>query len=348
MNQKENYLRTVRFEYPEYIPMTFAVNAACYENYPQDELFGLMEDHKLLFPDFKAPKLPYKPEYVPIQTKGVPYIDDFGCEWNTPMNGLTGTVTGHPFADWSALDTYIPPNPDICTGIGPIDWDAAKKEIQLHSDRVHIGCLRHGHTFLQLSDLRGYQNLMFDMADEDPRLFKLIDMVENFNMGIVRHYIECGVDGMAYAEDLGMQVGPMLSPEHFKKYIKPSYERLIKPAKEKGLFIHMHSDGDIRTLVDDLLDGGVEIVNLQDLVNGVDWISDRLGGKVCVELDVDRQNVTVNGTPEEIDRLIRTEVESIGRKEGGLMMVYGLYPGTPLCNAAAVMDAMEKYMGYYS
>ena len=348
MNQKENYLRTVRFEYPEYIPMTFAVNAACYENYPQDELFGLMEDHKLLFPDFKAPKLPYKPEYVPIQTKGVPYIDDFGCEWNTPMNGLTGTVTGHPFADWSALDTYIPPNPDICTGIGPIDWDAAKKEIQLHSDRVHIGCLRHGHTFLQLSDLRGYQNLMFDMADEDPRLFKLIDMVENFNMGIVRHYIECGVDGMAYAEDLGMQVGPMLSPEHFKKYIKPSYERLIKPAKEKGLFIHMHSDGDIRTLVDDIIDGGVEIINLQDLVNGIDWIANKFAGKTCVELDIDRQNITVNGTPKDVEALIRKEVTTIGSKAGGLMMIYGLYPGTPLANVKALMDAMEKYMGYYA
>ena len=30
------------------------------------------------------------------------------------------------------------------------------------------------------------------------------------------------------------------------------------------------------------------------------------------------------------------------------MMIYGLYPGTPLENACAVADAMERYAGYFS
>ena len=29
------------------------------------------------------------------------------------------------------------------------------------------------------------------------------------------------------------------------------------------------------------------------------------------------------------------------------MMIFGLYPGTPLENVKALMDSMEKYMGYY-
>ncbi len=32
----------------------------------------------------------------------------------------------------------------------------------------------------------------------------------------------------------------------------------------------MHSDRDIRALADDMLDGGVDILNLQDLLNGID------------------------------------------------------------------------------
>ena len=211
-----------------------------------------------------------------------------------------------------------------------------------------MGGLRHGHTFLQLCDLRGYQNLLFDMADEEPRLWNLIEMVEHFNAGIIAHWLDCGVDVMTYAEDLGMQFGPMLSPEQFCKYIKPSYQRLMRPAKERGLPIHMHSDGDIRTLVDDLIDGDVEIINLQDLVNGIDWIAAKFAGKICVDLDIDRQNVTAFGTPKEIEDLIRREVSSIGRKEGGLTMIYGLYPGIPLENVRALMDAMERYMGYFS
>jgi uroporphyrinogen decarboxylase len=153
---------------------------------------------------------------------------------------------------------------------------------------------------------------------------------------------------MGYAEDLGMQVGPMLSPEHLRKYIKPSYQRLMAPAREAGCIVHMHSDGDIRTLVDDLIDGGVEVVNLQDLVNGIDWIAEHLKGKVCIDLDVDRQDVVFKGSPRDIDDLVRKEVETLGSKEGGLMMVHGWYPGVPIENARALMDAMEKYSTYYA
>ena len=50
------------------------------------------------------------------------------------------------------------------------------------------------------------------MEDEEPDLDELIDMVEQFNLSLVRHYCSLGVDVMGYAEDLGMQRGPMLSP----------------------------------------------------------------------------------------------------------------------------------------
>ena len=347
MNKKENYLRAVRFERPDYIPMTFGINDACYQAYPQEALFELMEQHPLLFPDFQKPALPFTPEFASVAKKDAPYRDDFGCVWETTVDGITGTVTGHPLADWNNFATYQAPNPDVCMGIGPVDWKKIQDEIQNTPDELHMGGLRHGHTFLQLCDIRGYENLLFDMMDEEPRLWELIQLVEEFNLGIIRHYLECGVDVMTYGEDLGMQVGPMLSPDQFRTYIKPSYQRIIRPAKEKGIPIHMHSDGDIRTLVDDLIDGGVEIINLQDLVNGIDWIAERFSGKVCVDLDIDRQKITRFGTPKEIDELIRKEVSSIATPQGGLTMIYGLYPGIPLENVKAVMDSMEKYMGFY-
>jgi hypothetical protein len=63
---------------------------------------------------------------------------------------------------------------------------------------------------------------------------------------------------------------------------------------------------------------------------------------------VDRQKVTPYGTPAQIDALIREEVEKLGSAQGGLMMIYGLYPGVPLTNVKALMDAMEKYATFYS
>ncbi len=110
----------------------------------------------------------------------------------------------------------------------------------------------------------------------------------------------------------------------------------------------MHSDGDIRLVAHDLITDGVDVLNLQDLVNGLEWIKAFLAGRICIELDIDRQSVTRFGTPADIDALIRQEVEMLGCREGGLMMIYGLYPGVPLANVRALMDAMERYASHHT
>jgi uroporphyrinogen decarboxylase len=350
MNQRENILRAVRFECPAYIPMSFHINPACWHAYPQDALQELMAEHPFLFPDFEPSSIPTVPRYGPNQRAGRPYTDDWGCVWETTDDGITGTVTRHPLADWDDFEHYLPPDPDVVSGLGPIDWEQVATNMRRarKEGRLAAASLPHGHTFLLLQSLRGYENLIYDMADDEPRLHDLIHMVGSFNLALVRRYVDLGAEWIGYPEDLGMQVGPMISPAHFRRYIKPVYQRLMQPARDAGCVVHMHSDGHIRALVDDLIEGGVQVINLQDLVNGIDWIAHRFAGQVCVDLDVDRQAVTRFGTPAQIDALIREEVEKIGRREGGLMMIYGLYPGVPLENVRALMDAMTRYATFYA
>ena len=349
MTQRENILKAIRFEGPDFIPMRFSVNASCWHHYDQDALQDLMEAHPFLFPDFTRQEK-VTPQLRLTQRKDEPYTDPWGCVWHTSDDGITGSVYGHPLADWAKLDGYAPPDPETTDGTYPVDWqniEADVRHLKETGQLVRDG-LPHGHTFLRLQDIRGYENLMFDMMDETPELSRLIVMLEEFNHGFVSKWLELEPDMLSFPEDLGMQVGPMLSPDSFRKFIKPVYARLMKPARDQGCIVHMHSDGDIRTLVDDLIDGGVEVINLQDLVNGIDWIAEKFAGRTCIDLDIDRQTITARGTPEQIDNLIRDEVTKLGSKAGGLMMIYGLYPGVPLGNVKALMDAMEKYAGHYS
>jgi uroporphyrinogen-III decarboxylase len=279
-----------------------------------------------------------------------PYTDAWGCVWETTDDGITGSVTQHPLTDWDDLQNFTPPDPAQTNGMATIDWAIIKdKIIEAKGQGKHcVGSLEHGHAFLRLSYLRGYENLLLDMADGEKRLWQLIETVESFSAEIVQHYIDRGVAMMRYPEDLGMQLGPMLSPEHFRKYIKPVYERLMVPAREAGCLVHMHSDGDIRKLADDLTTSGVDALNLQDLVNGIDWIAANLKGRLCIDLDIDRQQITRFGSPQQIEELIHREVQKLGSSEGGLMMIYGLYPGVPLENVKAIADAMERYAAFYS
>ncbi len=341
----ENTLRAIRFERPEHIPVVFWINPACWHHYPREALAELMSEHTLLFPQPQSP-----PMLAPWERAGVPYVDSWGCTWETTDDGITGSVIGHPLACWEALETFTPPDPTGTSGMAAIDWRQIAVKIvgSKRKGLYPVGSLEHGHTFLRLSYLRGYEQLVYDMTDGDPRLERLIEMVEAFSLGIVQRYVDLGVAMMRYPEDLGMQRGPMLAPEHFRRYIKPVYERLMTPARRAGCLVHMHSDGDIRDLVDDLVVSGVDALNLQDLVNGLDWIAARLKGRICIDLDIDRQSVTRFGSPAQIDALIREEVRKLGSPQGGLMMIYGLYPGVPLENVAALMDALERYATFYS
>ena len=350
MTERENLLRTIRFEKPDYIPTMFHINGSCWHHHPHEALQDLMAKHPVLFPDFEKSSQAPVIEHPPFARAGERFVDPWGCVWKTADSGIMGTVVKHPLENWDDFAGYVPPDPNKTGHWGPINWDEQSKNAgpAVVPPGLRNGSIGHNHTWLRLIDIRGYQNILFDMADGEPRLFELLEMLEDFNSGLVNNWLErVKVELVDFAEDLGMQVGPMLSPEHFRKYIKPSYKRLMSKARESGCIVHVHTDGDVRVLMEDLLECGLDVINMQDLVNGIDWIRDNLKGRVCINLDIDRQNITFQGTPAQIEALIRQEVEEIGSKEGGLMMTYGLYPGVPLENANAVMDAMEKYRTYY-
>jgi hypothetical protein len=343
-----NTLRAIRFERPEHIPAVFWINPACWHHYRPEALFELMAAHPILFPRFE-PETFRVPELAPWERAGAPYTDAWGCVWQTTDDGIAGTVTQNPLEDWGTFGQFTAPDPARTNGTAALDWSRERTEAQeiAAEGSSCVGSLEHGHTFLRLSYLRGYENLMLDLMDGEARLGTLIDMVETFNADIVQRYLELGTAMVCYPEDLGAQTAPLISPGLFRKYIKPIYERLTAPTRQAGSLVHMHSDGNIRDLANDLIASGVDVLNLQDLVNGVDWIAANLKGRVCIDLDVDRQHVTRFGTAAQIDALIREEVEKLGSPEGGLMLIYGLYPGTPIENAKAVMDAMERYAGFY-
>lgn len=351
MNRQENQLRAARFEKPEWIPVHIYINTSCWHHFRQEDLKRLMAEHKLIWPEYEYSEEPYEP-VIPLDArKDEPYLDPWGCLRETTDDGIAGAVHQHPLANWSALNGFQPPDPEKTTGRFPVDWQQVAERIEHERSQgnpLYDGGLCHGHTFLQLIDLHGYENVILDMADDEPRLHTLLGMLRDFNLAVVHRFLDLGVNSFSFPEDLGMQRGPMLSPEHFRKYIKPCYEAYMTPPREAGCLIHMHSDGDIRDLVDDLFDAGVDVINLQDLVNGVDWIAENLAGKHCIDLDIDRQDITVRGTPKQIDEHIRHCVETLGRPEGGLMLKYGMYPETPIKNAFAVADAMEKYATCYS
>ena len=57
--------------------------------------------------------------------------------------------------------------------------------------------------------------------------------------------------------------------------------------------------------------------------------------------------MTVTGTPDEVDSHILACIRALGSPRGGLGLIWGVYPGTPLANIEAVAKAMDRYATYW-
>jgi len=351
MNARENKIRAYRFQGPEWIPVAAGFAPLAWDHYDPNDLEELMLGHPLLFPGYVRGSIyPDNVNIPPDMFAGRPYTDGWGCVWETSHTGMVGTVTTHPLERWESFENFCPPDPGRHNGMYPLDWESLREGVrQARAQGAFIALgLPHGHTFLRMQDLRGYQNFIYDMAEEHPSLAKLVSMVESFNVTLIERFLDLGPDMVAVPEDLGMQRSPMLSPAMFKRYIKPSYMRMMGLIRGRGALVHLHSDGHILDLADDLLECGCDVLNLQDLVNGIDNIRRTLKGRVAIDLDVDRQNVTHAGSPGDVTDLIREEIEKLGSKEGGLSLCYQPWPPAPIENIRAAFTALERFCTYYA
>ena len=110
----------------------------------------LKESHPFLFPNYERGTETVATTFGNTSTAGKPYVDDWGCRWETVEDGIAGVITEHPLADWGAFNDYVPPDPEVTYGTGNMNWDntAAGFKRARAEGRLVSGGLQHGHTFL--------------------------------------------------------------------------------------------------------------------------------------------------------------------------------------------------------
>jgi len=209
-----------------------------------------------------------------------------------------------------------------------------------------VASLPHGFLFQRLYYLRSLPKLLVDMYRGDSRLERLIDMLSDYWISIIRIYEKnfSNIDVFSFGDDLAAQKGSMIRSEHFKKYIFLSYRKIFSEAKTIGALIRLHTDGDIMALSDLLIETGVDILNIQDRVNGIDRIAKKFKGKICIDLDIDRQYLIPYGKPNEIKKYIKNIIEILNTPKGGLMLYAEIHPPTPLENIITIAETFNEIM----
>jgi uroporphyrinogen decarboxylase len=276
-----------------------------------------------------------------VYREGEYYRDNWGCLWYSPIGGLEGQVVESPLADWDAMDSYRPPDYLTQGEREPRDWQRLENSIRERREKGKLTMGDGERLFDRLYFLRGFENLMIDIANEDPRLGSLIGMLTEYEKALVDKWLEIGVDIIGFHTDIGTQDRLMIRPRSFRKYIKPMFQTLFSACRKAGTHVLLSSDGNLLEIVDDLIECGVSVHDPRLRANTLEGIEKHYKGKLCINLDLDRQGFAFC-RPEDIWDQVREAADRLALAEGGLMMSGSVYDDSiPLENIEALCDAIE-------
>jgi hypothetical protein len=321
VSKQEDMLKAMRFEHPEYIPVRMGILPAAWMKY-REALDELLAAHPVIFEGHRRGERDYDAVRNEHYRRGE-YVDPWGCVWENAQDGIAALVKRHPLPQRKDVRNLRPPKEDMG--------------------------MPHGFMFLRLADLRGFEEIMVDFAEEPPELVMLIDAVLEYNMRQleIRLKDEKDEEVLYFGDDLGHQHSLPISPEKWRRYLKPCYARMYARCHEEGYAVYMHSDGHMHEIIPDLVECGVNVINPQIRANGLDNLVATCKGKVCVDLDLDRQLFPF-ASPSQLDEHVHQAVEQLGAPEGGLWLKAEVDHGVSLENIAALCCALEKYRSYFS
>jgi len=195
-----------------------------------------------------------------------------------------------------------------------------------------------------------HDNFLALLAGEPDRAHDILERLTQFHLkGLEKVLKLVGryVDVINFGDDLGMQTGPLISPRMYREFFKPRHARLLQRARElSGAKVMLHSCGDIRLLLPDLIEAGLDAVNpVQISCKGMD----AAGLKRDLGKDItfwgggcDTQWLLSHGTPEAVTEHVKQQVEIL-RQGGGFVFqqVHNILADVPPQNIVAMFDAVR-------
>lgn len=333
MTGRERVQAAVRFAGPDRIPIR-------HPGLPSDSARAqrFRELYQRYPSDFADVIWPPAAEAEASPSQSAPDVDAWGCRWERlPPNARR--VVGHPLASWRDLPRYQFPQ-------HPAPGRVAQAE-QLTRDRHEGKCILAGAIsfFQQMQDLRGFENLMVDLAQRPPELLQFRDrMLDHHLQGIDLWAGRGLIDCVQVLDDWGIQTGLVAHPRVWRDLFQSAYVRLFEAVHRIGAYVLFHTCGRTIEIIPDLIAAGVDILMVQFSAHTLEELSAACKGKVCILTDPDRQGLLPFGTPDQIRANLQQAIGLLGTPEGGIIG-YGEIadPDVPFENAEAVLDVFHSH-----
>jgi uroporphyrinogen decarboxylase len=285
------------------------------------------------------------------------FFDEWGIGWRMPSEGgFFYDMYHHPLSEAASIDDikqFPWPNPtDPGRFIGLRERARHVKEDL--KELVVAGGMAAG-MFEITSWMRGYGNIYPDLVNNLPLVEYLMDTIVDLKLAyweIALPELAGYVDVVQEADDLAGQFGLLISPETYRKVIKPRHKKIVDFVKARtDAKMFYHCCGAIREIIPDLIECGFDIINpVQVSATGME--SKALKRDFGDEIvfwggTVDTQGVFTDGTPAQVRDEVRRRVDDFAPNGGFIAAaVHNIQANVPPENIVAMVEAIREFGNY--
>jgi len=376
MNPRERVIAVLRHELPDRVPVDLGSTAVSgihqrandalkalldieADEPVHDVVQGLVVPDKRILQrfgvDFRRVAL-RPPSTATSPTEGE---DTYHDEWGMrrQRTELYWEIVEHPLADATVEDLhhYSWPDPhDPCrvAGTSPaLSTSLAEEARRLHeeTDYALVADFLGGGIFEQALWMRGFERFMMDLVSDEPFATALLDTLLELYIEFYAVYLEAVgpyVQIVALGDDLGMQTGPLISPDLYRRLIKPRHKELYDfvHSRTEAKIMH-HTCGSVFPFVQDLIDVGVDILNpIQTSARGMDPVALKreFGERLVFHGGIDVQQILPFATPERVREEVKHIVATLGQGGGYIFAPsHNIQADVPPENVLAMYEAIQ-------
>ncbi len=326
MNGKQRVQCVLQSEVPDRVPIDYLANPGIDGRLKAH--FGLSGDddeglRRMLDVDFRRLEIPYVGPELHHAPPGRT-VDMWGIRrrWIEHDSGGYWDYCDFPLADadLDAVVNWPMPSPD------DFDYPAvAEQASRWNGYALTIGSPGWGDIINSTGMVRTMEQTLVDLMCDEPAAMAFIDRRIDVQVQVLGRALDAAdgrVDLLWLGEDLGTQIGPLISLELFRKHLRPRLQRLVDLGRQRDIPVMMHSCGSSSWAFEDFIEMGVSVVDTlqpeaKDMAPAD--LKRRYGDRLAFHGCVSTAGPVAEGTPDDVERDVR-EVLEIMMPGGGYML----------------------------
>ena len=340
-NHKERVIQCIRREEIDHLPTQIhftpkmAEKIAKHLGVSEEQLYERLDNHIVMVSLDDTESVDKK--------RGIRY-DNWGIGWDTGKLTEGYLVREHPLEKLTTLKEYYSPDPSE-----ERLFNSAKKAIKKYGKEYFILSDQGWCMFEKIHCLRGYEKTLIDLISNRRFIENLLDMILEYQIAIAKKFVELGVDGGYTGDDFGGQNSLLFSPKLWREIFKHRYKKLWRVFKEANLPVFHHSCGDVREILPDMIEIGLDVLNpVQPQAMPIEELADKYGRSLSFWGGISVQKTLPFGKKEEVKKEVFKCIKVLGKYNGYIVgPSHDMTSDIPIENFDTMVNSIQKYRSFY-